>query len=89
MAGKTGRAAARPAPERMCVVCRTRHPKRELLRVARGPDGALAIDMGGKGPGRGAYLCGRAECWQDRGLRGRLPHALGAPLSEAHRARLR
>jgi len=37
-------------------------PKRELLRVARSPEGAIAFDRKGKAPGRGAYVCASEEC---------------------------
>ena len=49
-------------PERLCVGCRTLHPKRELLRIVKSPDGTVALDPTGKNPGRGAYLCPSSEC---------------------------
>ena len=49
-------------PERLCVGCRTLHPKRELLRIVKSPDGTVALDPTGKSPGRGAYLCPSPEC---------------------------
>ena len=49
-------------PERLCVGCRTLHPKGALLRIVKGLDGAVAFDPTGKSPGRGAYLCPSAEC---------------------------
>lgn len=52
----------RKVPERMCSGCREKKPKRELIRVVRGPEGEISIDLTGKKPGRGAYLCGKAEC---------------------------
>ena len=39
----------------MCVGCRARAPKSELVRIVAGPDG-LAIDRRGGAPGRGAYV---------------------------------
>lgn len=44
-------------PLRTCVVTREQHPKHELIRIARQPDGRLLLD--GKNhslPGRGAYV---------------------------------
>jgi predicted RNA-binding protein YlxR (DUF448 family) len=67
-------------------VCRTRRPKRELVRVARLSGGALELDESGKGAGRGAYLCARAACWQAPDRDRRLSAALRAPLSEDDRA---
>ena len=49
-------------PERLCVGCREKHPKGELIRIVRAPSGDVSIDATGKSPGRGAYLCPREEC---------------------------
>ena len=49
--------AARHAPERTCVGCRSTRPKRELLRLVLPQAGAVTVDPGGRMPGRGAYLC--------------------------------
>ena len=66
---------------RQCVVCRTRRPQGELIRIVRTPAGALAIDRGQhRAPGRGAYLCPREECL--RRARQALRRALGAEMPE-------
>jgi hypothetical protein len=39
-------------------------PKRELIRVVRTPQDEILIDLTGKKSGRGAYLCGKAECFR-------------------------
>jgi predicted RNA-binding protein YlxR (DUF448 family) len=39
-------------------------PKKELIRVVRTPEGATQIDLTGKKSGRGAYLCGKVECFR-------------------------
>ena len=52
----------RRVPMRMCVGCREMKPKKELLRVVKSPEGAIAFDRVGKAPGRGAYVCPQAEC---------------------------
>ena len=49
-------------PMRMCVGCREMKPKRELIRVVRGPDGSVSMDPVGKKPGRGAYVCRQEAC---------------------------
>ena len=49
-------------PQRMCVGCRESKPKRELIRVVRGPDGTVTLDFRGKAPGRGAYVCRDKTC---------------------------
>ena len=53
---------ARKKPQRMCVSCRERHDKKDLLRVVIGPDGDLKYDPTGKASGRGAYLCRKEKC---------------------------
>ena len=49
-------------PVRRCVGCNAQRPKRELVRVVRSPEGEISIDLRGKAPGRGAYLCPSAAC---------------------------
>ena len=48
-------------PLRMCVVCRQMKPKTELLRIAK-KDGGFSVDVSGKLPGRGAYICKGNDC---------------------------
>ena len=52
----------RKSPMRMCGGCREMFPKKELLRVVKSPEGVISFDHVGKAPGRGAYICRRAEC---------------------------
>ena len=49
-------------PVRRCVGCNAQRPKRELVRVVRAPSGEISIDLVGKKPGRGAYLCPDPDC---------------------------
>lgn len=50
-------------PERQCVGCRERKPKKELIRVVRLPDeNGVEIDLTGKKSGRGAYICPKVDC---------------------------
>lgn len=49
-------------PMRMCVVCHTSKPKKELLRIVRGTDGVISLDLTGRLNGRGAYICPAADC---------------------------
>ena len=48
-------------PERTCTGCRGAFSKSELIRLVAGPTG-VAVDYREKLPGRGAYVCPRAEC---------------------------
>ncbi len=60
-------------PLRKCSGCGEMKPKRELVRIVKAPDvtdengeviekGAISLDLTGKKPGRGAYICRNAEC---------------------------
>ena len=61
-------AKPRHVPERRCVACGKRAPKRDLTRIVRTPQGTVHADSTGKSSGRGAYLCRSMDCW-DRGVR--------------------
>ena len=69
-------------PLRMCAGCRARAPKKELIRVVRTPDGALLLDAREKAPGRGAYLCRKAECLRKAKKSRALERALKITISE-------
>ena len=49
-------------PMRMCTGCGEMKPKKELVRVVKPPEGEVSLDLTGKKPGRGAYVCRSAEC---------------------------
>ncbi|MFN2489937.1 MAG: YlxR family protein [Actinomycetota bacterium] len=78
-------------PIRTCVGCRRRRGQAEMLRVARSPDGTIAVDpkvSGGperssRGAGRGAYLCADRACVEQamsrRALRRALRCEIGSP----------
>ena len=38
------------------------HPKKELIRIVRSPEGEISLDTKGKASGRGAYLCPNGTC---------------------------
>ena len=58
-------AKARHVPERRCVACGQRAPKRQLIRIVRTPQGTVSVDATGKSAGRGAYLCSSSACWEN------------------------
>ena len=45
----------------MCMACRERKNKKEMLRVVKGENG-IHLDASGRAQGRGAYLCNGEEC---------------------------
>lgn len=60
-------------PMRMCTGCGEMKEKPELVRVVKAPDpkdeegnviatGAISLDLTGKKPGRGAYVCKKTDC---------------------------
>ena len=52
-------------PLRKCTGCGEMKPKKELVRVVKSPEGEVSLDLTGRKPGRGAYVCpqiGRAAC---------------------------
>lgn len=79
-------------PERTCIACRQKRPKRELVRVVRNSEGNVDVDLSGKKTGRGAYLCRNKECWEfaiNRDKKDRLAHALRTPIAPHNREVLR
>jgi predicted RNA-binding protein YlxR (DUF448 family) len=54
----------RKIPQRKCVACQEMMPKKELIRIVRSPQGEIQIDLTGKKPGRGAYVCGKVACFK-------------------------
>ena len=72
----------RKVPMRMCVGCREMKEKRELIRIVRSAEGVLSVDMKGKAPGRGAYVC-RSKACLERAVRQRqLERALECRIDE-------
>ncbi len=60
-------------PMRKCTGCGEMKPKKELVRVVKAPDtknetgeitakGEISLDLTGKKPGRGAYVCNNIKC---------------------------
>ena len=53
---------ARKIHMRMCNGCGEMKSKKELVRVVKGPDESISLDLTGKKAGRGAYICKNVEC---------------------------
>ncbi|NLG92439.1 MAG: YlxR family protein [Clostridiales bacterium] len=49
-------------PLRMCAGCGEMKPKKELVRVVKSPEGEISLDLPGRKPGRGAYVCKSIDC---------------------------
>ena len=76
---------SRRPPQRTCIACRQTNDKRTLIRLVRSPTGGVEVDLSGKMPGRGAYLCHSRSCWQTALKKNRLEHALGTELEAKNR----
>ena len=56
-------ATVKKIPTRLCIGCQEQHPKRELVRIVKSPEGEFSVDITGKKAGRGAYVCRNRECF--------------------------
>ena len=65
----------RKMPLRKCTGCGEMKEKRELIRVVKAPDvkdeagnviksGEISLDLTGRKPGRGAYVCKNLSCFE-------------------------
>ena len=75
-------------PVRMCSGCGEHFPKKELVRVVRSPEGELSLDLTGRKPGRGAYLCPKVECLRKARKAKRLERSLACQIPEEVYTRL-
>ena len=64
------------------MACRRVRPKRELLRISRGPDGAIGLDATGRSAGRGAYVCDEPQCRARAIEKGSLARALSGAIPD-------
>ncbi len=76
----------RKIPQRMCLGCQESHPKKELIRIVRSPEGEYSVDHTGKKAGRGAYICPKQECFEaarkNRGLERSFKNAIDPAVYE-------
>ena len=93
MAGN-GNIKQKKIPMRMCLGCGEMKPKKELVRVVKPPEGEISLDLTGKKPGRGAYVCKNAECLKlarkarriERSLSCRIPDSVYESMEEELKA---
>lgn len=79
-------------PMRMCTGCGEMKPKKELVRVVKAPEKTdengnalppeISLDLTGKKPGRGAYLCRNPECLRLARKARRLERAFSCKIPE-------
>lgn len=51
-------------PLRKCNGCGEMNPKRDLVRAVKSPEGEVSLDLTGRKPGRGAYVCPNLNCFK-------------------------
>ena len=51
-------------PERLCMACREKKLKKNLIRIVKEKGGKIYIDVSSKASGRGAYLCNDLKCFE-------------------------
>lgn len=71
-----GTVAERRHPRRRCIATGTVTEKERLLRFVAAPDGQVVLDIGGKLPGRGAYVLATKAALATAVKKGRLQRAL-------------
>lgn len=71
----------RKVPLRKCTGCNEMKEKRELVRIVRSKDGEVSLDLTGKKPGRGAYICKNAACLKIARKAKRIERALDCTIS--------
>ena len=79
---------AKKIPLRMCSGCGQHLPKKELVRVVRSAEGELSVDLTGRKPGRGAYLCPKADCLRKARKARRLERSLECQIPDVVYQRL-
>ena len=67
-------------PLRKCTGCGEMKPKKELVRVGKSPEGEVSLDLTGRKPGRGAYVCPRVDCLRLARKARRLEKAFSCPI---------
>lgn len=51
-------------PQRTCIGCGMQKDKKDLIRIVKNKQAEISLDKTGKLPGRGAYICDNAECFE-------------------------
>lgn len=69
-------------PMRMCLGCGQMFSKRDLVRAVKNKEGEISLDLKGKAPGRGAYLCRNPECLRQARKARRLERAFSSKIPD-------
>ena len=69
-------------PMRLCIGCREKKPKWELLRIVKNNEGEIFVDPTGKKNGRGAYICRNMDCFAKARKAKSLSHEFSCEIPE-------
>ena len=72
----------RKIPMRKCLGCNEMKEKKSLVRVVRNKENEVSLDLTGKKPGRGAYICKSVECFTKARKAKRFERALEVEISD-------
>ena len=72
--------AERKIPLRKCIGCGEMKDKRTLVRIVRNKEGEISVDLVGKKPGRGAYICKSIACLEKAQKARRLERAFSTKI---------
>lgn len=65
----------------MCLGCQEMKPKKELVRVVKNKEDEIKVDLTGKAPGRGSYICKRLDCFEKAYKAKRFERTLSSSIS--------
>ena len=74
--------AEKKTPLRKCIGCNEMKEKKELVRIVRNSEGVMNVDLNGKLPGRGAYICKSTKCFDVAVKAKRLERAFKSKIPE-------
>ena len=66
----------------MCVICREKKNKSELIRIVNNAEEGVCVDASGKMNGRGAYICTDPECISSKKAQKALSAALKTEVTD-------
>ena len=67
---------------RMCLGCQEMKPKKELIRIVKNKENEISVDLNGRKPGRGAYICRSLSCFEKAKKAKRFERAFEASINE-------
>lgn len=82
MAENQNGARIKKQPERQCMGCNEKKPKKELIRIVRTPEGNVELDFTGKKAGRGSYICHSLSCLKKVRKSGRISRVLECAVTD-------